>query len=116
LSLSLGKIATYTGVLGRGIPLLVKPAKWDGFVISPYGQPNATNIAGKLLEQQPIVILVDRFNNRVLPEDIPEKYVSVSIHSFYGPSTPAPRCTEPRPGYTPMPLCASVSEWSSTTL
>ena len=116
LTLSLGKIATYTGVLGRGIALLVKPAKWESFMIPPYGQPKATNIAGKVLEQQPIVILVDRFNNRVLPEDIPDKtYVSVSVHSFDGPSAPSPPCAEPRPGCTPMPLCASVSEWSSTT-
>ena len=118
LTISLGKIATNTGVLRGGIALFVKPAKWESIMIPPYGQPKAKNIAGKVLEQQPIVILVDRFNNRVLPEDIPEKtYVSVSIHSFDGPAPPAPPCAEPepRPGCIPMPLCTSMSEWSSST-
>ena len=85
LTLSLGKIAIETPFDA----LFVVPAEWEGIMIPPFGQPLAQNIAGEVLAVQPTVILVDRFNNRVLGEQIPPRTdVSVSIHSFDGAGIP----------------------------
>ena len=80
LMLSLGKVAIDTPV---GV-LHVLPAEWAGILIPPAGQPDPEipERAGVPLRRQPIVILVDRFKNRVLGSQIPPNtFVSVSIAS-----------------------------------
>ena len=78
MSISLGKvqITTPSGVLH------VRPAEWAAIMISPSRQPSQTNLAGQPLSRQPLIILVDRFKNRVLGSQIPPNtFVGVSIKS-----------------------------------